>query len=184
MSLKEQIQNYMPYDEQEERDKTQFLNFIDKFDDVLTRDNIIGHFTASAFIINKSRNKMVVVHHNINDAWIHPGGHADGDENLLSVAVKEAKEETALDIKVLDSNIFAIWSGPVKGHIKSGKYVSSHLHFDVIYLMEADDSIPLIFNKDESNGIKWITFDEAQSASAWYLVRPIHKKLIKKLKDK
>ena len=50
--------------------------------------------------------------------------------------------------------------------------------------MEADDSIPLIFNKDESNGIKWITFDEAQSASAWYLVRPIHKKLIKKLKDK
>lgn len=50
--------------------------------------------------------------------------------------------------------------------------------------MEADDSIPLVYNKDESNGIKWISFDEAQGDSIWELVRPIHKKLIKKLIQK
>lgn len=184
MLLKEQIQSYIPYNEQEEKDKEQFLNFINCFDDVLTRKNTFGHFTASAFIVNKNRNKMVVIYHKINNAWTYPGGHADGEEDLLSVAVKEVKEETGLDIKVLDNNIFAIWSGPVKGHIKNGKYVSSHLHFDVLYLMEADDFIPLVYNKDESNGIKWISFDEAQSDSIWELVRPIHKKLIKKLIQK
>lgn len=68
----------------------------------------------------KSRNKMVVIYHKINNAWTYPGGHADGEEDLLSVAVKEVKEETGLDIRVLDNNTFAIWSGPVKGHIKNG----------------------------------------------------------------
>ena len=83
MNLKEQIENYKPFDEQEERDKEQFLRFINTFDDVLTRDNIFGHFSASAFVINKEKNKMVVVYHNINDGWIYPGSHADGEEKSL-----------------------------------------------------------------------------------------------------
>ena len=55
MSLKEVIENYIPCDEQEEKDKEQMLTFIDTFDDVLTRDNVIGHFCAAAFVINKER---------------------------------------------------------------------------------------------------------------------------------
>lgn len=92
MNLKEQIENYEPFDEQEQRDKEQFLNFINTFDDVLTRDNIFGHFSASAFVVNKEKNKMVVVYHNINDGWIFPGGHADGEEKLLDVAIREVEE--------------------------------------------------------------------------------------------
>lgn len=58
MSLRQEIENYTPFNEQEERDKEQFLKFIDAFDDVLTRDNIFGHFSSSAFVVNKERNKM------------------------------------------------------------------------------------------------------------------------------
>ena len=94
MSLKEQIEKYIPFDEQEERDKEQMLDFINTYDDVLTRNNILGHFSASAFVVNKKRTKMVVVYHIINDGWMYPGGHADGEENLLSVAVREVGEET------------------------------------------------------------------------------------------
>ena len=108
MNLKEKIENYIAYDEQEERDKEQYLNFIDKFDDVLTRNNVLGHFSASAFVINKERTKMLVVYHIINDGWIYPGGHADGEEDLLSVAVREVKEETGLKAKVLDEYIYSI----------------------------------------------------------------------------
>ena len=184
MNLRQKIENYIPFNEQEKKDKEQFLRFIDTFDDVLTRDNIFGHFSASAFLVNKKRNKMVVVYHIINDGWIYPGGHADGDDNLLSVAVREVEEETGLKAKILDENIYAIQSAPVKGHIKSGKYVSSHIHFDVLYLMEADDRIPLKYKENESKGVKWISFEEADDKTMCDFIRPIHKKIIEKLKFK
>lgn len=184
MNLRQEIENYIPFDEQEKKDKEQFLRFIDTFDDVLTRDNIFGHFSASAFLVNKKRNKMIVVYHIINDGWIYPGGHADGDDNLLSVAVREVEEETGLKAKILDENIYAIQSAPVKGHIKSGKYVSSHIHFDVLYLMEADDRSPLKYKENESKGVKWIGFEEADDKTMCDFIRPIHKKIIEKLKSK
>ena len=184
MTLREQLEKYIPYDEQEERDKEQMLKFINDYDDVLTRNNIFGHFSASAFVVNKERTKMVVVYHIINDGWIYPGGHADGEEDLLSVAVREVEEETGLKVKVLDNNIYSIQSAPVKGHIKLGKYVSAHLHLDVLYIMEADDTIPLVYREDESKGVKWIPFEEADNETMCDFIRPIHKKLIKKLKDR
>ena len=181
MDLRQKIENYVPFNEQEERDKEQFLKFIDTFDDVLTRDNTFGHFSASAFVINKERTKMVVVYHIINDGWIYPGGHADGEEDFLSVAVREVEEETGLKVNVLDKNIFSIQSLPVKGHIKNDKYVSAHIHLDVLYIMEADDKIPLVYREDESKGVKWISFEEAVNETMCDFIRPIHKKLIKKL---
>ena len=184
MNLRKKIEEFIPFNEQEENDKIQFLEFIDSFDDTLTRDNIFGHFTASAFVVNKERNKMVVVYHIINDGWIYPGGHADGEEDLLKVAVREVEEETGLKVKVLDDNIYTIESAPVKGHIKRGKYVSAHLHLDVIFIMEADDKIPLKYKEDESKGVKWISFSEADNETMCDFVRPIHRNLINKLNAK
>ena len=184
MTIKEQIQNYTPFDEQEETDKAYFLKFIDTFDDVLTRNNIFGHLTSSAFVINKEKTKMLVVYHNIFDGWIYPGGHADGEEDLLSVAIREVNEETGLKTKVLDQNIFAIQVNPVLSHIKNKKFISAHTHLDVIYLLQADENTPLIYKEAESKGVKWIELKEATDDSMVDFVRPIHKKLIKKLNQK
>ena len=182
--LKEKIEKYIPFNEQEQIDKEQFLEFINTFDDVLTRNNVFGHFTSSAFVVNKDRTKMVVVYHIINDGWIYPGGHADGIDDLLSVAVREVEEETGLKAKVLDENIFAINSAPVKGHVKRGKYVSAHIHLDCVYLMEADDKIPLVYREDESKEVKWVDFKDAYDESFCDFIRPVHKKLIKKLNNR
>ena len=183
MNYKKEIEQYVPFNEQEVCDKEQFLKFIDTFDDVLTRENIFGHFTASAFVVNKERTKMLVVYHIINDGWIYPGGHVDGETDFLSVAVREVEEETGLRVRVLNPSIFSLSSAPVKGHVKRGKYVSAHLHFDIIYLMEADDTLPLKYREDESKGVKWVTFDEATDKSMCDFIRPIHKKLIQKLQE-
>lgn len=182
MNLKEQIKNYIPFNEQEEVDKEYFLKFMDTYDDVLTRNNLIGHFTSSAFVVNKERTTMLCVYHIINDGWIYPGGHADGEENLLNVAIREVEEETGLKPKLLDENIFSIQSGAANGHIKNGKYVPAHIHFDVIYIMEVDEKETLSFRKDESKGVKWIDFKDATDKDIVDFIRPIHKKLIEKLK--
>ena len=183
MSLKEVIENYIPCDEQEEKDKEQMLLFIDTFDDVLTRDNVIGHFTAAAFVVNKEKTKMAAVYHILTDGWTYPGGHADGEEDLLSVALREAQEETGLKAKVLMKEPILISSNPVSSHIKRGKRVSSHIHFDVLYLMEADEDAPLEYREDESKGVKWIPFDEIENEKMVGFIGPMAIKLAKKVNN-
>lgn len=181
MDLRKQIENYVPFDEIEEKNKEYLLKWIDTFKDVLTRENEFGHFSSSAFVVNKNKTKMLVVYHNIFDGWILPGGHADGEENLLDVAIREVEEETGLKAQALDKSIFAISAVPVIGHIKKEKYVLTHTHLDVIYLLEADDQLPLSFRKDESKGVKWISLEEATKDNIVDFIRPVHERLIKKL---
>ena len=91
-----QIEKDNPVDEQEKKDKEIILDFINKNDDVLVRDNEIAHITSSGFIVNKLRTKVLMIHHNIYNSWGWTGGHADGDSDLIKVSIKEAKEETGI----------------------------------------------------------------------------------------
>jgi len=109
MGLKEKIEKYVPYNEQEEMDKRVMLRYINTFDDVLTRDNELGHFTASAWVLNENRTKVLMIYHNIYKSWAWTGGHADGEDDLLKTAIRELKEETgAENIKVLNDDIFSL----------------------------------------------------------------------------
>ena len=97
MDLKEQIEGFEPYNEQERADKEIMLNLIDTYKDVLTRENKVCHFTASNWIVNKERTKVLMAYHNIYQNWAWTGGHCDGDSDLLRVALKEAQEETGIE---------------------------------------------------------------------------------------
>lgn len=184
MNLKKQIEEFEPINEQEEKDKDFFLKSIDTFDDVLTRNNEFLHFSSSAFVVNKEHTKMLVVYHNIFDGWVYPGGHADGEDDLLQVAIREVEEETAQKVKVLDKNIYALQACPIQGHVKRGKYVSAHTHLDVVYLLEADENNKLSYREEESKGVKWIPFEEAYGKDMVGFIRPIHKKIIDKINEK
>lgn len=109
MSLKEKIEKYVPDNEQEEMDKKVMLRYINTFDDVLTRNNELGHFTASAWVLNEDRTKVLMIYHNIYKSWAWTGGHADGEEDLLKTVIRELKEETgAENIRVLNDDIFSL----------------------------------------------------------------------------
>ena len=161
MKLRESIERYQPFDNEEEKKKKNILKYMDKYSDVLTRNNDKCHFTSSGIVLNKERTKVLMVFHNIYNSWIVPGGHADGDSDLLHVALKEVEEETGQKATVLDKNIFQLSISPIEGHMKRGKYVEPHYHLDVLYLLEADDTIPLVYREDESQGVKWATIDES-----------------------
>ncbi len=183
MNIRKVIEEYEPYDEVEKCDKEYFLKFMDTFDDVLTRENVFGHFSASAFVVNPKRDKFLAVYHIINDGWVSPGGHADGIDDLLSVAHREVFEETGLDAKILSDKPININANAVVPHEKRGKRVPAHIHYDVMYLMEADDELPLKFRKDESKGVKWFSFDKADSKEMVPFIRPIQRKIVNKIKD-
>ena len=179
----ELIKGYNPYNEQEKKDKEIMLYSIDTFDDILTRDNEIAHITSSGFVVNKTKDKVLMIHHNIYNSWSWTGGHADGEDDLLAVAIKEIKEETGVkNVHPVTSNIFPLDILPVLGHIKRGKYVSAHLHLSVAYLIEADENELLIVKADENSDVKWIPIEEVNAYTNEPHMQKVYQKLISKIK--
>ena len=160
------------------------LKYINSFDDVLTRQNEFAHFTSSAFVLNKERTKILMIYHKIYNSWAWVGGHSDGDSNLLHVSMKEAKEETGIkSVKPILDDIYSIEILTVKGHVKRGKYVGSHVHLNVTYLLEADEKEVIKIKEDENSGVKWIPIEEIlnESSEKW-ITENIYAKVINKMK--
>ncbi len=116
-----------------------------------------GHFTSSAFIMNESGTHLLLVKHRKLGIWLQPGGHADGNENLYEVAVREMQEETGVmpstgSTKILDLDIHEI---PAHGR------ENAHQHFDVRYLLIADAGKPLLIS-DESTDLAWVPISEIE----------------------
>ena len=176
------ILKFEPYDAKEALDKEVMLSFIEKNDDVFVRDNKIAHMTTSGWITNKDRSKILMIYHNIYDSWAWVGGHADGDDDFLHVARKETEEETGIsDLKLLSDDIFGLNIVTVDNHIKRGKEVNSHLHFDVEYLFEADDTMELKIREDENSGVKWVDIDKVCEYTTEEKMKPLYRKLNEKL---
>ncbi len=183
--LKRKIEIYKPYNEQEEKDKIVMINYIDHFDNILTRENEFAHFTASSWVVNKQRTKVLMIYHNIYNSWTWTGGHADGESNLLETAVRELKEETGVkNVKVLSSEIFSLENICVNGHIKRGKYISSHIHLNLTYLLQVDEEESLKIKDDENSGVRWISIEDINKfCTEIWMVEKIYPKLNQKLNN-
>ncbi|MCH3909176.1 MAG: NUDIX hydrolase [Bacilli bacterium] len=183
MDIEKEVEIYVPFNEQEAKDKTLILDALKNEKDIFKRTNVIAHMTASAWVVNPSHDKVLMVYHNIYQSWSWLGGHADGDTNLLDVAIREVKEESGVtDVKALSKDIFSLEVLTVDGHIKRGQYVSSHLHLNVSYLLEVDDKDPLFVKPDENSGVRWFTLQGAIDASTepWFKEH-VYSKLNQKL---
>ena len=183
MPLRALLTHYLPCNAQEAADRTVMLQALATFDNCLFRENPFGHFTASAWIVNRSRDKVLMVYHSIYDSWSWTGGHADGDADLLAVACREAMEETGLTqvTPLLDGAIFSLELLGVNAHTRRGEHVSSHVHWNVTYLLEADDTAELCRNEAENRAVAWFPLDQAVAASTEPWMRTIYRKLNEKL---
>ena len=184
-NLEKELREYEPFNEQEKRDKELILQWLQSDDKIFTRENKIAHITVSAWIVNNKRDKVLMAYHNIYDSWAWLGGHADGNKNLKEVVLKEIEEESGIkEVKFLSTDIFSIEILTVDGHEKSGEYVSSHLHLNFTFLLEADEKLSLKIKPDENSGVEWIKVDEIskKSSEKWFVDR-IYSKLCKKVKE-
>ena len=183
MSIRDDIARYTPYNEQEARDKAVILAFLDHHADAFLRTNLLAHMTASAWVVNRERTRVLMVYHRLYDSWSWTGGHADGDEDLLAVALREVREETGVkNARPVSEEIYSLEVLTVDGHEKRGEYVPSHLHLNVTYLLEADEDDPLTVCEAENSGVRWFCLEDALKASTepWFVER-IYKKLNDKL---
>lgn len=177
------IEAYQPFNEQEARDKTVILRLLQE-DDIFFRTNTVAHMTASAWVLNRQKTKVLMAYHKIYNSWAWLGGHCDGDEDFLAVAIREVKEESGVrNVIPVSNKIFSLEVLTVDGHEKHNEYVSSHLHANVTFLLEADEEEVLRIKEDENTGVSWFGLDEAleKSSEPWFTSR-IYGKLNEKLK--
>ena len=183
VTLLEELEQYRPWNEQEERDRTELLRRLRSGEDLYTRENAAGHLTASAWVVSPDRRRVLMAYHNIYDSWSWLGGHADGDHDLLAVAAREVREESGLTaVRPVSRSIYSVEILTVDGHEKRGAYVSSHLHLNVTYLLEADPADPVRCKPDENSRVGWFGLEEAVAASSepWFRER-VYQKLNEKL---
>ncbi len=154
--LTDLIESFEPGCTQERRDQEAMLFYLATFEDLLTRENPLLHVTVSAWTMNPRRDQVLMVYHNIYQAWSWVGGHADGDRDLISVAERELTEETGLkEFRLVSPAPLSLEILGVQGHEKQEAYVSSHLHLNVTYFFEAPQHQPLKVKPDENAGVAW-----------------------------
>lgn len=183
MEILESIERYIPFNDQEERDRVLILRALREEKNIFSRENEAMHMTASAWVTNETQDRVLMAYHNLYDSWSWLGGHADGECDLLSVALREVCEESGITrVRPASEEIFSLEILTVDGHEKRGRYVPSHLHLNVTYLLIADEDDVLRIKPDENSGVKWFTPKGAVEASSepWFRTH-IYTKLNEKL---
>lgn len=142
--------------------------------DCFERTHLPGHITGSAWITDAARKHVLLVHHAKLNRWMQPGGHADGDENVFGVALREAEEETGLrHFKALSGSPF-----DVDIHtIPARKDFPEHLHYDIRFLFEADILEPVVVS-EESHDVKWVALDSLEKFTQERSVLRMKEKLL------
>ena len=141
----------------EEKSAVEMFDFFSNDPNCFQKDNPKGHFTGSAWIVDPDRRNVLMTHHKKLDMWLQLGGHADGIDDLVSVALKESKEESGFDhFDLVDESIFDLDIHEIPAISKDPK----HFHYDVRFLLEADPRKNNIIVSEESHDVQWIPLNE------------------------
>lgn len=154
--LLHELSNYQTSFDEERAFIPRFKSLLNNFSNCYERSLVTGHMTASAWIIDEKGSAALLVHHKKLNRWLQSGGHADGDEEVLTVATKEAREETGLNtLKLTEDKIFDIDIHLIPRH----RNIQAHYHYDIRFLFVANLTENYVVS-DESNELKWIPLDQ------------------------
>lgn len=150
------LQRYSSPFAEEQKFVSSFLELL-QHPDCFQRTHLPAHLTGSAWILNEAKTKVVLVHHGKLNRWMQPGGHADGDENIFAVGMREGNEETGIQDLIGTEEIFDIDIHTIPAR----KDFPEHQHYDVRFLFTANEDEPIIVS-EESHDVKWIELRELE----------------------
>lgn len=183
-NLIDELERFTPLSEREKITKKMFLDYARNTPNSLDRENLVGHFTVSAWVINKEKTHVLCEHHNQFDAWSWLGGHCDGDGNLVRVAKKEIEEESGIsNVELYQDSIFTLESERVLEHIKKGNFIPTHLHLNIIYVFVADDKDEIRIQEDENSAVEWKTFEEFIRIAPTELYRNLYQRIADRINE-
>ncbi|MFO1469452.1 MAG: NUDIX hydrolase [Turneriella sp.] len=170
-ALLERLQTYPHFFVEEKAAVPRFLRLLQSAD-AYQRLHLPGHITGSAWIVDPGRTQTLLVHHAKLNIWVQPGGHADGDEDILSVALREAREETGLNALSVVPDFFDIDIHTIPARPDIGQ----HDHYDVRFLFEADPAQRIVVS-EESHDAKWIALGKLEDCTREHSVLRMRDKL-------
>lgn len=129
------------------------IRFVKAEPGCLLRTCAPGHLTGSAWIVDGARGRTLLTHHLKLEKWLQLGGHADGDGDLLAVALREGLEESGLTrLRPVSAEIFDV----DRHWIPARKTEPAHWHYDLRFMIEADMGEPLVRAANESKELAWV----------------------------
>jgi len=157
------LQNYQTSFNEEIEFQKQIIDFLTQNDDFALRSNLIGQLTGSAWIVNKERTKVLLIHHKKLNKWLQIGGHIeDTDQNIEETILREIEEESGIsNLKLLSLGSNLIYDIDIHT-IPQKNEIAKHLHFDIRLLVEADENEKLIPQNEEILAIKWYSLNEIE----------------------
>jgi 8-oxo-dGTP pyrophosphatase MutT (NUDIX family) len=174
-SLLAALRNYKTVYQEERAFVPRFIELL-QHPDAYQRTHLPGHITGSAWIINNDGTKVLLVKHAALHKWLQPGGHADGDEDVLRVALREANEETGLtNLTQVGAGFFDldIHSIPARKDLS----FPQHDHYDVRFLFQADEKDELKIS-DESTDLQWVDLRELEKYNSEPSILRLRSKLV------
>ena len=127
-----------------------FARLLEDRADPFVRERLEGHFTASAWLVDRTGSRTLLTHHRKLGRWLQPSGHADGDRDLARVALREAQEESGLHGLRVEPAIFDLDRHWIPEH----RGVPGHWHYDVRYVVRAGDDEDFVVG-EESLALAW-----------------------------
>lgn len=172
--LLHELNQFCPVYAEQELARCRILDFVTATPECFDRSCRQGHITGSAWLLHPDGNRVLLTLHRKLKRWLQPGGHADGQSDVMQVALREAEEEsgiigiTPLLSHIIDVDVHLIPERPATGE-------PAHFHYDIRYLLQAPHEHFSLSH--ESEDLRWWSPHEIISQSHLFdqsLLRLVH----------
>lgn len=168
------LEAYRPSDETERGHVQETLELLKRGESCFYRHDFPGHIVGGGWLVSCDGTKVLLTRHKYLNRWLQFGGHADGETDILAVALQETLEESGVkDFSPALEGVFDVDVHPIPANPKKDE--PAHMHYELRYLLRANDDTVI----DPECEVKWLGIDEVLKMD----VEPAMQRMVKKWQE-